>query len=110
MPRKLDTFEFPHGGRKGMDFNFEELCDGSIWELEKGVDWDAGSDEPRSAETFLGALSRYANSKDMRVNKHVSNDGNVITIRVRPKKVKTENESNGQTDAAEKPARTRASK
>lgn len=108
MPRKLDTFEFPHGGRKGMEFDFESLCDGSIWQLEKGVDWDAGVpvEEARSAETFLGALSRYANEKGMRVNKDISSsvepkDGekplnDVVTVRVRPKK---NGEDNGSTTA-----------
>lgn len=116
MPRKLDTYEFPHGGRKGMDFNFEELCDGSIWQLEKGVDWDAGEETPRSAESFLGALSRYANEKGMRVNKDIASSNqdevdaseadpkvkkadkvkplnDIVTVRVRPKKEK----SNGNT-------------
>jgi len=86
MPKVLDTFEFPHGGRKGMDYDFDNLLDGQIYQLERGVDFDMET----TADTFLGALSRYANQKSLRVNKHVSEDKNTVTIRVRPKKEKKE--------------------
>lgn len=89
MAKVLDTFEFPHGGRKGMDIDFDQWLDGSIYQLEKGVDWDMET----SADTFLGALSRAANAKGLRVNKHVSDDKTVVTIRARPKKEKTEQAS-----------------
>jgi len=84
MPKKLDTFEFPHGGRKGLDYDFAPLCDGSIWELERGVDFPIET----TADTFLGALSRYANQRNLRVSKHVSDDKNTVTVRVKPKKEK----------------------
>ena len=70
MPKVLETFEFPHGGRKGMEFDFDSLLDGNIYQLERGADFDMET----SADTFLGALSRYANKKNLRVNKHVSED------------------------------------
>lgn len=82
MAKVLDTFEFPHGGRKGLDFDFEPYMDGRIHQLEKGVDFAPDV----TAETFLGALSRYANSQNLRVNKHVSEDKNTVTIRVKEKK------------------------
>lgn len=86
MAKVLDTFEFPHGGRKGLDFDFDPLLDGQIHQLEKGVDFDMET----TADTFLGALSRAANAKNLRVNKHVSEDKNTVTIRARPKKEKKE--------------------
>lgn len=82
MPKVLETFEFPHGGRKGLDYDFDSLLDGQIYQLERGVDFDMAT----TADAFLGALSRYANGKNLRVNKHVSEDKNTVTIRVRPKK------------------------
>lgn len=96
MPKKLDTFEYPHGGRKGMDVDFRDLTgdgtvdllDGSNWQLERGVDWPMEI----TADTFLGGLSRAANAQGLRVNKHVSEDKNTVTIRCRPKKTKTEAE------------------
>lgn len=84
MAKVLDTFEFPHGGRKGLDYDFDALLDGQIHQLEKGVDFDMDV----SADTFLGSLSRYANSKNLRVNKHVSEDKNTVTVRAREKKEK----------------------
>lgn len=98
MPKKLDTFEFPHGGRKGMDIDFHDLggfdiLNGDSWELERGVDWPMET----TADTFLGALSRAANSEGLRVNKHVSEDKNIVTVRARPKKEKVAKE-----DTAEK--------
>ena len=96
MPKVLDTFEFPHGGRKGMEFDFDSLLDGQIYQLEIGEDIP----EDTSADTFLGALSRYANKRDLRVNKHVSEDGKTVTVRVRAKKQKdTEDNENGSGDA-----------
>jgi len=100
MPRVLDTFEFPHGGRKGMEYDFESLCDGQIYQLDTGVDFPNDGDTPTaSAETFLGALSRYANKKGLRVRKDISEDGMVVTVNVNPKKVKEESSDNGATDA-----------
>lgn len=88
MAKTLDTFEFPHGGRKGMDVDFTPYLDGQIYQLEKGVDWPIEI----TADTFLGSLSRAANAKNLRVNKHVSEDKNVVTIRARPKKEKVAEE------------------
>lgn len=97
MGKVLDTFEFPHGGRKGMDVDFDQWLDGQIHQLEKGVDWDMET----TADTFLGALSRAANAKNLRVNKHVSDDKNVVTIRARPKKEKpaTDDSAKAKTPA-----------
>lgn len=100
MAKVLDTFEFPHGGRKGLDYDFEPLLDGQIHQLEKGVDFDMET----TADTFLGALSRAANAKNLRVNKHVSDDKNVVTIRARPKKEKVIKPETADTP---KPARAK---
>lgn len=99
MAKVLESFEFPHGGRKGMDVDFDQWLDGQIYQLEKGVDWPIEI----TADTFLGSLSRAANAKNLRVNKHVSEDKNEVTIRARPKKEKTE-----KTEAATKaPAKSK---
>jgi flagellar basal body rod protein FlgB len=86
MAKQLDSFEFPHGGRKPMEFDFDGLLDGNIYQLERGIDFDMDT----TAETFLGALSRYANKRELRVNKHTSEDGNTVTVRIRPKTQKVE--------------------
>jgi hypothetical protein len=102
MAKTLATFEFPHGGRKGMEIDFSEWLDGQIWVLEKGVDWDMET----SADTFLGALSSAANAKNLRVNKSVNEAKTEVTIRARPKKEKVEKaegtENKKQTASAKK--------
>ncbi len=90
MPKVIDTFEFPHGGRKGLDYDFDSLMDGQIYQLTVGDGRNDDIPSDVSPESFLGSLSRYANQKGMRVNKHVSEDKKVVTIRVRPKTVKQE--------------------
>lgn len=103
MPKVLDTFEFPHGGRKGLDYDFDNLLDGQIYQLERGVDFDMET----TADTFLGALSRYANARSLRVSKHISDDKNTVTVRVKPKKEKKVKPE----PAADSPARrTRSTK
>lgn len=92
MPKVLDVFEFPHGGRKGLDFDFDSLMDGQIYQLTVGDGRNDDIPADVSPETFLGSLSRYANGKNMRVNKHVSEDKKTVTVRVRPKTVKTKAE------------------
>jgi len=94
MPTVLETFEFPHGGRKGLEYDFNSLMDGKIYQLVQGDDFDV------SADTFLGALSRAANAQNKRVNKHVSDDKKTVTVRVRPKLEKPE-KADGKSD--EKP-------
>jgi len=100
MPKVLDTFEFPHGGRKGLEYDFAGLMDGQIYQLSVGD--KANDDIPSdvSPDTFLGALSRYANAQGMRVNKHISEDKKTVTIRVRPKTVKETAEDSAKDSAA----------
>lgn len=102
MPKVLDVFEFPHGGRKGLEYDFNSLLDGQIYQLTVGDGKNDDIPTDVTPETFLGALSRFANAKGMRVNKHVSEDGKTVTIRVRPKTVKPEE------TPAETPAETEA--
>lgn len=103
MPKVLDTFEFPHGGRKGLDFDFDSLLDGQIYQLTVGDGRNDDIPANVSPEAFLGSLSRYANGKNMRVNKHVSEDKKTVTVRVRPKTVKetaTDEAADTETAAA----------
>lgn len=98
MAKVLETFEFPHGGRRGLEYDFEPLVDGQIHQLERGVDFDMET----TADTFLGALSRYANGRNLRVNKHVSEDKNTVTIRARPKKERKPKAEKTETPKAKK--------
>lgn len=72
MPKNLKTFDFPHGGRKGIVYDWETLLDGNIWQLEQGPDFDV---DPK---TFVGALARAANAKNMRVKRLI--DGKTLTV------------------------------
>jgi len=93
MPEILDTHDFPHGGRKGLEYDFEPFMDGQNYKFSIEEIIEAGS---ASADAFLGTLSRYANSQNMRVNKDViradadnpESDVIAVVIRARPKKVK----------------------
>lgn len=72
MPKKLDTFEFPHGGRKGIEFDWDSILDGSIWQLEQGKDFTAPTKQ------FVGAVARQANAKGLRVKRQI--DGKTLTL------------------------------
>lgn len=79
MAKALDTFEFPHGGRKGIEFNWDSILDGKIWQLEQGKDFTA---DPK---TFIGAVARQANSRNLRVKRQIT--GKVIVLQAVPKTV-----------------------
>jgi hypothetical protein len=108
MARVLETFEFPHGGRKGMEYDFESLCDGRIHQLDSGDDFPVGENQTpaEAAETFLGALSRYANKKGYRVRKDIAveTEGGpaVVTVNVNPKKQKDDAASANGSDSDSK--------
>lgn len=74
MPKQLKqgSVDFPHGGRKGIVYDWPTLLDGNIWQLEQGSDFDA---DPK---TFIGALARAANAQNMRVKRLI--DGKTITV------------------------------
>lgn len=77
MPKKLSTFDFPHGGRKGIEFDWDSILDGAIWQLEQGKDFQA------TPKQFVGAVARQANSKNLRVKRQI--DGKVLTMQAVPK-------------------------
>lgn len=77
MAKALETFEFPHGGRKGIEFNWDSILDGKIWSLTQGEDFTA---EPK---TFIGAVARQANLKNLRVKRQI--DGKTIVLQAVPK-------------------------
>lgn len=77
MPKTLKTFDFPHGGRKGIVYDWDSILDGSIWQLEQGTDFDA---DPK---TFVGAVARAANAKNMRVKRQI--DGKTLVLQAVPK-------------------------
>lgn len=79
MAKALDTFEFPHGGRKGIEYDWDSILDGKIWQLEQGKDFAA---DPK---TFIGAVARQANVKNLRVKRQI--DGKVIVLQAVPKNV-----------------------
>jgi hypothetical protein len=72
MPKTLDTFEFPHGGRKGIEYDWDSILDGKIHQLKQGEDFTA---EPK---TFVGAVARAANSRNLRVKRQI--DGKVLVL------------------------------
>jgi len=77
MPKKLDNFDFPHGGRKGIDFDWNSILDGGIWQLTQGADF---KEDPK---TFVGAASRQANQRNLRVKRLI--EGKVLTLQAVPK-------------------------
>lgn len=90
MAKKLATFNFPHGGRKGIEFDWDSILDGEIWQLEQGKDFDA---DPK---TFIGAVARQANSRNLRVKRLI--DGKTVTLQA---VVKTAADNGNAEDAAE---------
>lgn len=82
MPKALETFNFPHGGRKGIEFDWDSILDGKIWQLEQGTDFDA---DPK---TFIGAVARAANLKNLRVKRQI--DGKTIVLQAVPKNTTAE--------------------
>lgn len=72
MPKTLDSFEFPHGGRKGIEYDWDSILDGKIYQLEQGKDF---KEEPK---TFVGAVARAANSRNLRVKRQI--DGKVLVL------------------------------
>ena len=77
MPKTLDSFDFPHGGRKGIEYDWDSILDGRIYQLEQGKDFTA---EPK---TFVGAVARAANSRNLRVKRQI--DGKVLVLQAVPK-------------------------
>lgn len=77
MPKVLDKFEFPHGGRKGIEYDWDSILDGKIYQLVQGTDF---KDEPK---TFIGAVARQANSRNLRVKRQI--DGKTIVLQAVPK-------------------------
>lgn len=77
MPKALETFEFPHGGRKGIEYDWDSILDGKIWQLTQGEDFTA---DPK---TFIGAVSRKANERNLRVKRELN--GKVIVLQAVPK-------------------------
>jgi hypothetical protein len=72
MPKVLAKFEFPHGGRKGIEYDWDSILDGKIYQLVQGTDFDV---EPK---TFVGAVARAANEKGMRVKRQI--DGKTLVL------------------------------
>lgn len=76
-PKVLDSFDFPHGGRKGIEYDWASILDGKIYQLVQGTDFDA---EPK---TFIGAVARAANLQGKRVKRQI--DGKTIVLQAVPK-------------------------
>lgn len=74
MPKVLDQFEFPHGGRKGIEYDWNSLLDGRIYSMEQGKDF-APDVTPK---TFVGALARVASAKGFRVKRQI--DGKTLVL------------------------------
>lgn len=77
MPKTLDKFDFPHGGRKGIEYDWDSILDGRIYQLEQGKDFAV---EPK---TFVGAVARQANERNLRVKRQI--DGKVLVLQAVPK-------------------------
>lgn len=77
MAKSLKTFDFPHGGRKGIVYDWASILDGSIWQLTQGEDFDV---DPK---TFVGAVARAANPLNLRVKRQI--DGKTLTLQAVPK-------------------------
>lgn len=77
MPKTLDSFDFPHGGRKGVEYDWDSILDGKIYQLEQGKDFEV---EPK---TFIGAVARQANARNMRVKRQI--DKKVLVLQAVPK-------------------------
>lgn len=78
MATKLDTYVFPGAGRKA-SFDYNSILDGSIWQLENGVDFDM------SPQSFRNSVSRAAKWKGQFIRTSIT--GNVIVVQAydRPK-------------------------
>lgn len=72
MPKVLDTFEFPHGGRKGIEYDWDSILTGKIYQLVQGTDFN---EDPK---TFVGAVARQANARNMRVKRQI--DGKTVVL------------------------------
>lgn len=74
MPKVLDSYDFPHGGRKGVEFNWDSVLDGKIYQLEQGKDFP----DNVSPKTFVGAVARQASAKNLRVKRQI--DGKILVL------------------------------
>jgi hypothetical protein len=81
MAKALATFEFPHGGRKGIEYDWDSILDGKIWSLTQGEDFD----NDVTAKTFVGAVARQANTRELRVKRDISKDGKTVVLQAVPK-------------------------
>jgi len=79
MPKTLDSFVFPHGGRKGLEYDWNSLLDGKIYQLEQGKDFPADV----TPKTFVGAVARQASPKNLRIKRDIT--GKVLTLQAVPK-------------------------
>lgn len=79
MAKVLDTFEFPHGGRKGVEYDWDSILDGKIYQLESGKDFD----KDVTPKTFVGAVARQANARGLRVKRQIN--GKVLVLQAVPK-------------------------
>lgn len=77
MPKVLDTFEFPHGGRKGIEYDWDSILTGKIYQLVQGTDFQ---EDPK---TFVGAVARQANARNLRVKRQI--DGKTVVLQAVPK-------------------------
>lgn len=78
-PKTLDSFQFPHGGRKGIEYEWDSLLDGKIYQLEQGKDFPADV----TPKTFIGAVARQASAKNLRVKRQI--EGKVLVLQAVPK-------------------------
>ena len=74
MPKTLDSFDFPHGGRKGVEYDWNTILDGKIYQLEQGKDFP----EKVKVSTFVGAAARAASAKGLRVKRQI--DGKILVM------------------------------
>jgi len=101
MAKALEQFDFPHGGRKGIEYDWDSILDGKTWSLTQGEDFG----EDVTAKTFIGAVARKANEKNLRVKRDISKDGKTVVLQAVPKGTTAT-----ATETATAPAKTPAKK
>jgi len=60
VAKVVENHQFPHGGRKGLVYDWMSLLDGKQYMLTQGEDFPPDV----TPKTFVGALARFANNLD----------------------------------------------
>lgn len=71
MPKKLQSFEFTRGSS---NYDWEKWCDGNVWKLEVGVDFNS------ELHIFRAAFSSQCKRREMKGKTQTVDDKKYIVI------------------------------